>query len=157
MKKTRKPHPDFPMPITGVGVMIFKGDKVLLGKRKSAHGAGTYEFPGGKLEVYETFEECARRETKEECDIEIKNVRVQYFGNLQHYLPRQYTHIGMVAEWKSGTPKVMEPNKCDGWDWYPLSKLPKPYFKGVTLALQAMKNGSTYFDSKKWKKIGGLL
>ena len=41
-------HKEYPK--TGIAVMIMKDDKVLLGKRKGARGAGDYAFPGGKLE-----------------------------------------------------------------------------------------------------------
>ena len=49
----------------GIGVMIFKDGKVLLGKRKGSHGEGDWAFPGGHLDYMEGFEECARRETRE--------------------------------------------------------------------------------------------
>ncbi len=66
-----------PKPKVGIGVMILKDGKVLLGKRKGSHGAGQYAFPGGHLEYMESFEDCARRETREECGIEIQNIPVQ--------------------------------------------------------------------------------
>jgi ADP-ribose pyrophosphatase YjhB (NUDIX family) len=69
-------------PKVGVGVMIFKDGKVLLTKRKGSHGAGDYSFPGGHLEHMESFEECAIRETKEECGLEIKNIKFQYLTNV---------------------------------------------------------------------------
>jgi 8-oxo-dGTP diphosphatase len=34
-------------PKAGVGIMILKDDRVLLGKRRGSHGEGEYEFPGG--------------------------------------------------------------------------------------------------------------
>ena len=55
----------------GVGVMILKGGKVLLGKRKGSHGQGEYAFPGGHMEYLVGIEETARREVLEECGIEI--------------------------------------------------------------------------------------
>ncbi len=48
----------------GVGVMIFKDGKVLAGRRKGAHGEGTWAWPGGHLEYMESFEGCARREVR---------------------------------------------------------------------------------------------
>src|SRR5215469_4737907 len=46
-------------PKVGVGVMILKDGKVLIGKRKGAHGAGEWAWPGGHLEYMESFEDCA--------------------------------------------------------------------------------------------------
>jgi 8-oxo-dGTP diphosphatase len=38
-------------PKVGVGVFILKDGKVLLAKRKNAHGEGSYAFPGGAFGV----------------------------------------------------------------------------------------------------------
>ena len=65
-------------PNVGVGVMILKDEKVLLGKRKGSHGAGEYAFPGGHLEYLESFSTCAQREVMEECGIEIDQIRFQF-------------------------------------------------------------------------------
>ena len=62
------------IPRVGIGVMIFKDNKVLFGKRKGSHGEGEYAFPGGHLDYMETIEDCAKRETFEETGIEIENI-----------------------------------------------------------------------------------
>ena len=49
-------------PRAGVGVVITRGDKVLLLPRKNVHGEGTWSTPGGHLEFGETLEACAVRE-----------------------------------------------------------------------------------------------
>src|SRR3989338_4386011 len=95
----------------GIGLMILKDGKVLLGKRKGSHGEGEYTFPGGHLEYMESFENCAIRETKEECGIDIENVRFQFLSNVMKYAPRHYVHIGLIADWKSGNAEVLEPRK----------------------------------------------
>ena len=48
-------------PKVGMGIMILKDGKILLGKRKNSHGSGEYAFPGGHLEYMESFEGCAKR------------------------------------------------------------------------------------------------
>jgi len=60
-------------PKVGVGIIVIKDNKVLLGKRKNSHGEGSWCFPGGHLEFNESLENCAKREVLEETGIEIKN------------------------------------------------------------------------------------
>ena len=54
-------------PKVGIGVIIQKDGKLLMGQRRGAHGADTWCPPGGHLEFGETWESCARRETREEA------------------------------------------------------------------------------------------
>jgi len=137
------------LPVTGVGVMIVneQGD-VLLGKRKNAHGNGEYAFPGGKLDHSETFEDCALRETREECGIEIANIRFHIVTNMRAYYPEHFTHINMMADHKSGAPRVCEPNKCEHWAWYDPHDPPLPLFRATEIVLQQWRGDitGTYFD-----------
>ena len=56
----------------GVAVINNKQGKILIDRRKkTGEMGGLWEFPGGKIEVGETIEECIQREVKEELDIEI--------------------------------------------------------------------------------------
>ncbi len=136
------------IPLTGVGVMVTREGKVLLGKRKNAHGAGEYAFPGGHLEHMEGFEECARREVAEETGIEIENVRFHLLANMTQYAPKHYVHIGMMADWRSGEPRVLEPDKCEGWGWYDPDNLPGKLFAACEMALYAYKNNITFLDKE---------
>src|SRR5262245_56734656 len=54
----------------GVGVVVLRGSRVLLGRRLSRHGYGTWSFPGGKPLPGESAHECALRELSEEAGIE---------------------------------------------------------------------------------------
>lgn len=146
MKKEEKQKPK-----VGVGVMIFKDGKVLMARRKGSHGAGMYSFPGGHLEYMESFEDCAKRETKEECGIEIKNIKFQYLTNVKKYAPKHYVHIGVTAEWASGEPQIMEPEKSDEWKWYDLNDLPpeEELFEFCKPAFDAHKNGRVYYSSEQ--------
>ena len=133
-------------PKVGIGIMIIKDRKVLLGKRRGSHGEGEYAFPGGHLEYMESFEDCAKRETKEECGIEITNIRFQFLSNVTKYAPKHYVHIGLIADWKSGEPKVLEPEKCESWDWHGIDKLPEPLFEMCRQGIHCYKLGENYLD-----------
>lgn len=130
----------------GVGVMVIKEGKVLLGKRKNSHGEGDYANPGGHLEYMESFEDCAIRETMEECGLKIKNIKFLNVANIKKFTPKHYVHISLLAEWESGEPKVLEPEKCGGWDWYDLDNLPNPLFFQTELGIESYKTGKNYFQ-----------
>lgn len=116
-------------PKVGVGVIVKKDGKILLGKRKNAHGEGSWWFPGGHLEFNESWEECARREVDEETGIEIKNVR---FGTATNDIfekeSKHYITIFMVTDFASGEVEVMEPEKCERWEWFDWDNLPQSLF-----------------------------
>lgn len=134
-------------PVVGIGVLILKDGKVLLGKRKGSHGAGTYAFPGGHLEYRESFEECARRETTEETGLVINNIRFNFVGNELH--PEKHvTHISFIADWENGEPLLLEPNKCEGWGWYELNNLPEPMFEMGKVAIKNLSLKKSFYDLK---------
>ncbi len=116
-------------PKVGIGVIVIKNGKVLLGKRKGAHGEGSWSFPGGHLEFNESWEDCALRETKEETGIKIKNLR---FGTATNDIfqaeKKHYITIFMLADYDSGEVKIMEPEKCERWEWFEWDNLPQPLF-----------------------------
>lgn len=65
--------------------LVYREGRYLIAKRKTdVHLAGFWEFPGGKREPGETFEECLERELFEELNIRIGTpvpfqvVRYQY-------------------------------------------------------------------------------
>ena len=127
--------------------MVLKDGKVLLGKRKGAHAEGDYSFPGGHLEYMESFEECVRRECREECGIEIENIRAPLLGNVTAYRPKHYVQVSFTADWKSGEPRVLEPDKCEGWGWYDLNALPHPIMITSQLCFTQIKTGQSYFPN----------
>ncbi len=137
-----------PRPKVGIGLFLIKDNSILLGIRKGSHGEGEYALPGGHLELNETFEECALRELAEEAgsSIKVKELRFLCVTNLRKYRPRHYVDIGILAEWSSGTPKVMEPDKKESWHWYKLDNLPKPLFGCTENYIESYKTGKSYFE-----------
>src|SRR3977135_1003871 len=72
--------------------LVFRGGKLLITQRHTdAHLGGLWEFPGGKREGEETFEQCLVRELREELGIE---VRVgELLESLTHAYPDQTVHL----------------------------------------------------------------
>ncbi len=134
-------------PKVGIGVLIFKDGKILMGKRKGKHAPNVYAGPGGHLDHLESFVDCIKRETREEAGIEIENVRFSCLSNLKAYAPKHYVDIGMIADWKSGEPQVLEPDTLESWDWYDIDSLPSPLFEVVENYIEAYKTGKNFFDA----------
>ncbi len=59
-------------PICGVGVVVRKGDSVLLIQRGREPRLGEWTVPGGAVELGESLRDAARREIREECGVEIE-------------------------------------------------------------------------------------
>ena len=93
-------------PRIGVGVLIFRDGKLLLGKRKGSHGAGHWSAPGGHLEFGETPQQCAARETQEECGLVTGECIAGPFTNdLFQAEQKHYVTLFMLAYHASGTPQ----------------------------------------------------
>lgn len=119
-------------PRVGLAVLVIKDGKVLIGQRQAAsdNGKHTWGLPGGKLDYGESFDECARRETAEECGVEITNLTfITCTNDIFEAEQLHYITIFMHADWVSGEPQVLEPNKMAKWDWIEWGTLPSPLFE----------------------------
>ena len=133
-------------PNVGIGVMVWREGKVLVGRRLKPPGAGQYCWPGGMLEYGETFETCAGRECREEAGIEITNIRFLHLTNMRQYEGYHDINIGFIADWASGEPQVLEPDKMVEWQWCDLNTLPEPIFVTIPFYREALKTGRNFFD-----------
>lgn len=119
----------------GVGCWLFNNfGHVLLGKRLSKHGSGTWAPPGGHLEFGEEPIQCAARELFEETGLQVPPHKFKFFGitndiftdGNKHYLTIHYfTYFDTDI---SHSIYVKEPDKCETWQWFNLKKLPSPLF-----------------------------
>ena len=94
--------------------LIFRGGRLLITQRHAdSHLGGLWEFPGGKREAAETFEQCLVREIREELGVEISVGAL--FEEILHDYPEKSVHLkfficGLVA----GEPKPLE---CEALKW----------------------------------------
>eukprot|EP00775_Hariotina_reticulata_P013099 gene13100-13227_t len=114
----------------GIGVIVQRGEDILLGIRQGSLGEGEWALPGGHLEHGETFEECAMREVLEETGVAIHNVQFAAAENVLFESGAHYVVIFMHGEAAlDAEAVVLEPHKCRGWSWVRWEQLPSPLFK----------------------------
>ena len=119
-------------PKVGVGVIVLSEGRVLMGKRKGSHSAGTWAFPGGHLEFGESVEECAKRELLEETGLQAKNVRRSLWTNDVMDGKKHYVTLFMIVDEFEGKLETREPSKCEGWQWHIWEDLPEPLFSSIS-------------------------
>jgi 8-oxo-dGTP diphosphatase len=116
----------------GLGVLILKNRKILLGKRSEdptksdseLQLEGSWTMPGGKIEYGEGFKECAKRETMEETGIVLKSVKIICVNNDKNE-HAHFVTVGAFSDDFLGEAKVMEPDEITEWKWFSLNDLPK--------------------------------
>ena len=68
--------------------LVFRSGKLLITQRHAgAHLGGLWEFPGGKREAGETFEQCLARELQEELGVKV--VVGKLFDSVTHAYPER--------------------------------------------------------------------
>lgn len=115
-----------------------QGSKILLGKRLNSYRSGWYGMPGGRLDVGEPLDECAKRELVEETAIMAKSV--EFLGTIRENQGKyDFIHFVFKCNEYEGTVTLTEPDKCEGWEWYSLDNLPKPILPGHVSAIEVYK------------------
>lgn len=129
--------------IIGFGVVIAKDRKVLLGYQTRWYEKPCWAFPGGKVEEGETIEQAVIREVKEECGLEVSDLEfITFFEDIF----QGTTHvISLVVKANSfkGEPKVLEPEKCQKWEWFEVDNIPE----------NRSENLNRLINSKYWKDL----
>ena len=129
----------------GVAAVILREGRVLLGERIGSHGAHTWATPGGHLELGESIEECAKRETLEETGLSVDSfTKLGFTNDVFEKEGKHYVTLFVVASCSSGEPEVKEPDKCKQWQWFELDQLPEPLFLPLTNLLKESVNFSQY-------------
>lgn len=114
-------------PRVGASAVIVRDGAVLLGLRRGAHGAGTWGFPGGKVDPGEHPRDTVARELHEETGLVATSVEPiawtnDVFAEGLHYVT---LHHPVQA---AGDPEITEPDKVDAWRWWSWHALPRPLF-----------------------------
>jgi ADP-ribose pyrophosphatase YjhB (NUDIX family) len=98
-------YPDAPR--VGIGIVVLRGDEVLLIRRGQPPALGAWSLPGGGQELGETAEAAARRELFEETGLEVGPLRLAGIADSIHRdgagrVEYHYTIIDFAAAYAGG-------------------------------------------------------
>jgi len=104
----KRDYPD--RPFVGVGVVVLKGDHVLLIRRKKPPRMDEWSLPGGAQDLGENIRDAAVREVREETGIEIQNLQLLDVVDFidrddKQDVRHHYSLIDFSAEYASGEAK----------------------------------------------------
>ncbi len=100
-------YPDRPW--VGVGIVVWRGDEVLLVRRAKAPRLGEWSIPGGAQSLGETVFEAAIREVREEAGVDVRPTGIitvvdSVIRDAEHRPQFHYTLVEVSAEWVTGDP-----------------------------------------------------
>ena len=114
--------------------LLFRDGRLLVAQRPAgSHLAGLWEFPGGKREPGESWEECLRRELREELGIEVAVGAL--FEEVVHAYPGKQVHLRFFrARVVAGEPR---PIGCAAVAWISRAELGRYEFPPADAGLLA--------------------
>ena len=94
--------------------LVFRNGLLLITQRRPQdHLGGLWEFPGGKRHLNETFEDCLKRELREELGIEV--VVKELVETLTHEYPEKVVHLQFFkCVWQLHEPRALG---CQDFVW----------------------------------------
>jgi mutator protein MutT len=119
--------------------LIFRNGKLLITQRHTdTHLGGLWEFPGGKREGNETFEECLARELREELGIEVEVGEL--LESLTHTYPEKNVSLKFFrCRWKQNEPRAID---CLDLKWVTAAELRNYEFPAADARLLEMLQSS---------------
>lgn len=133
--------------------LVFRGGKLLITQRKpGAHLGSLWEFPGGKREADETFEQCLIRELAEELGIEAEIGSL--VESLTHHYPERSVHLKFfLCRWTRHEPRPID---CEALAWITREELDWYEFPAADVRLLA-KLRSRWLEWAACESSPGLL
>jgi 8-oxo-dGTP diphosphatase len=118
-------------PTVGIGVIIRNRGRVLVGKRRGGLGAGSWGVPGGQLELFESWDDCARREVREETGLELGALRYVAATNDVFVAEHQHYVTVYLESETNAEPGNPSPRETVRWEWHSWDALPTPVFASL--------------------------
>lgn len=128
--------------------LVFRGGKLLITQRPAeSHLGGRWEFPGGKRESDETFENCLRRELREELGIDV--VIHELIESVTHEYAEKIVTLNFYrCSWKANEPQALG---CPAFYWVAPGDLSNHEFPEADVKLLELLKTRT----ELWKSAAG--
>ncbi len=129
-------------------LVLQKDDQILFHKRKnSGYMDGYYSLVAGHLDGAETAKQAIIRETQEEAGIALQEEDLQV-THVSHRFGshREYIDIYLTANKWKGQITNLEPDKCDGLEWFSLEQFPEKIVPEVREVLSHIQKNKFYSD-----------
>lgn len=114
----------------GCGAFILNDkNQFLLQKRNKEPERGYWSIPGGKVEMYETFEKAVVREVKEETNLDVEVVELcgicDHIVDIPGEPKAHWISPSYLCKIVSGEAKIMEPTKHLDMKWFDIANPPE--------------------------------
>lgn len=127
-------------PRLGTGAAILEGGRILLIRRIRDPEAGAWGLPGGKVDLLETASAACDREIFEETGLRVQ--AGELLCTVDEIVAREGVHwfapVFRIERFE-GTPRICEPHKHDGLEWFDLDDLPDRLTRPTIAAIVALK------------------
>lgn len=123
------------------------GEEILLQRRyNTGFMDGMYDMASsGHVEKGETLTQAVVRESREEIGIELDEYDLELLVLLHPYYD-DYLNVFFKTKKYTGTPQIMEKNKCDDLRWFNINDLPDTIMPRMRNIISCIKNGISYDD-----------
>ncbi len=113
------------------GVVFRRGLLLITQRRPGDHLGGLWEFPGGKRQPEESFEDCLRRELMEELGIEVEIGEL--LETVAHEYPEKAVRLKFFrCAWRRHEPRALG---CHDFAWISRDQLPRYAFPAADAQL----------------------
>ncbi|MSU54759.1 MAG: NUDIX domain-containing protein [Candidatus Staskawiczbacteria bacterium] len=139
--------------VPAVYLILRKDNKILLGRRKdTGYYDGWYGVPAGHVDAKELPIVAGIREAKEEVGVDINSADIQFahalYRTAHDETGDRSDYFFMVQKW-DGEPRIMESEKCDDLQWFPITNLPENTIHHEKGAIENIVKGIHYSEIDK--------
>ncbi len=125
--------------------LVFRKGKLLITQRdQKAHLGGLWEFPGGKREPGESFEQCLARELREELGIEV--AVGELIETIRHDYPEKRVLLKFFrCDWRNEPQAI----GCSAFAWVTQAELPSYEFPAADARLlENLRSSSAWWNAR---------